>query len=62
VGGLWPSREIGADPAEPGFSLLFWHNQYASLRREGRDEGIGGARLPVRELGLLRRAEPGRRA
>ena len=32
------------------------------LRREGRDEGVGGAALPVRELGLLRRAELGDQA
>lgn len=57
--GLRSAREESADPTERGLSFLFWHDQHSRLRRERRDEGVGGPSLPMRELGLLRRAELG---
>src|SRR6266536_1513493 len=42
--------------------FLCWHDEHPCLRRECCDEGVGGAELPVRELGLLRRAEAGGQA
>lgn len=58
VGGFGPAREESADPVERGVSLLVRHDQYPRTGGDGREEGVGGATLPVRELGLLRRAEP----
>jgi hypothetical protein len=37
---------------------VLWHDQHPRVLR-CRDEGIGGAALPMRELGLLRQAELG---
>ena len=59
MGGLRSAREEIADPKERGLLFLFWHDQQPRPRRESRDEGIGSAALPVRELGLLRRPELG---
>lgn len=59
VGGLRFAREESADPAERGLSFLVWHDEHPCARRDRRDEGVGGSTLPARELGPLRRAEPG---
>ena len=57
AGGLRSVREESADPTERGVLFLLWHDQHPRSRRDCRDEGVGGAALPVRELGLLRRGE-----
>jgi hypothetical protein len=57
--GLRSAREESADPTDRGLSFLFWHDQHSRLRRERRDEGVGVPSLPMREFGLLRRAELG---
>jgi hypothetical protein len=59
AGGLWPAREERPDPAERGVSLVLWHDQHPRACCDCRDEGVGGATLPMRELGLLRQAELG---
>src|SRR5579872_5804920 len=62
AGGLRSAREESADPSERGLLFLFWHDQQSRARRDCRGEGVSGAALPVRELGLLRRAELGDQA
>src|SRR5438094_10679182 len=41
------AREKSADATERGFSFLFWHDQYTRTGGDCRDEGVGGATLPV---------------
>ena len=62
AGGLRSAREESEDPTKRGLLFLFWHDQQPRPRRDCRDEGVGGSALPVRELGILRRAELGDRA
>ncbi len=50
------------DSAEGGLLFGLWHDQHPGLRRKCRDEGVGGAAVTVRELGLLGRAETGDQA
>jgi hypothetical protein len=59
VSGLRVTREELADPTECGPAFLLGHDQHPCPGRECCDERIGGAALPVRELVLLRRTEPG---
>ncbi len=59
---LRSAREESAYPAERGLLFLLWHDQQPRVRRDRRDQGVGGAALPVRELGLLRGAELGDQA
>lgn len=56
---LRSAREESTDPAQRGPSLMFGHDQQPRTGRKRRDERVGATTLPVWELDLLRRAEPG---